>query len=99
METCSESLPTKRNLARKKIITDATCDIYHDHTEDAIHVLWDCYVVKEIWWKEDLCKPHLLKRFVSFQDLFLGILKAQDPHLAERFAYISWSIWYKRNAI
>ena len=63
---CSESLPTKRNLACRKIITNATCDICRDHTEDAIHVLWDCYVVKEIWWKEDLCKPHLSKHFVSF---------------------------------
>ena len=36
---------------------------------------------------------------MNFQDLFLGILKAQDPHLAERVAIISWSIWYKRNAV
>ena len=96
---CSESLPTKRNLTHRKIISDASCDLCRDHPEDAIHVLWDCYVVKEIWWQEESCKPHLLDRFVNFQELFLGILKAQDLHLAERFAYISWSIWYTRNAI
>uniref|UniRef100_A0A7N2LEQ1 RNase H type-1 domain-containing protein n=1 Tax=Quercus lobata TaxID=97700 RepID=A0A7N2LEQ1_QUELO len=28
----------------------------------------------------------------------MGILNAQVPQLAKRFAFISWSIWYKRNA-
>jgi len=35
---------------------------------------------------------------VNFWDLFMGILNAQVPQLAKRFAFISWSIWYKRNA-
>nr|POE81223.1 putative ribonuclease h protein [Quercus suber] len=32
------------------------------------------------------------------KDLFMGILNKHDHHLAERFAVIAWSIWYKRNA-
>ena len=97
--TCSKSLPTKRNLTHRKITTDASCDLCRDHHENAIHVLWDCYVVKEIWWHEELCKPHLWDRFVNFQELFLGFLKVKDPLFAERAAYISWSIWFKRNAV
>ena len=96
---CSKSLPTKRNLVQRRILTNATCDLCRDQPEDAIHALWDCYGVKEIWWKEEVCKPFLIERFVNFQDLFLGILKAHDPYLAERFAFIAWSIWYKRNAV
>ena len=92
---CSDSLPTKRNLAQRRIITNVTCDLCRDQPEDAIHALWDCYGVKEIWWKEEVCKPFLIERFVNFQDLFLGILKAHDPHLAERFAFIAWSTGIK----
>ena len=40
-----------------------------------------------------------LRAICEFPGSFLGILKAQDPHLAERVAIISWSIWYKRNAV
>lgn len=86
---CSDSLPTKRSLARRKFITNASCDLCPDQPEDVIHALWDCYGVKEIWWKGDACKPFLSERFVYFQDLFLGIFKSQDTHLAERFAFIS----------
>ena len=56
---CSESLPTKKNLYRRKLITNANCDFCHDHLEDVIHALWDCHLVKEIWWQEELCKPHI----------------------------------------
>ena len=73
---CFYSLPTKRNLARRKIINYATCDLCRDQPKDAIHALWDCFGVKEILWKEEVCKPFLSERFVNFQDLFLGILKA-----------------------
>ena len=94
---CSESLPTKKNLCRKNLVTNANYDLCHDKPEDVLHALWDCYLVKEIWWQEDLCKPHITERFVSFQDLLLGILNKHDHYLVERFAVIAWSIWYKRN--
>lgn len=63
---CSDSLPTKGNLFRRKITTNATCDCCRDQAEDTIHALWDCYVVTEIWWEEEFCRPQLPKRFVNF---------------------------------
>ena len=86
---CSESLPTKKNLCRKNLVTNANYDLCHDKPEDVLHALWDCYLVKEIWWQEDLCKPHITERFVSFQDLLLGILNKHDHYLVERFAVIA----------
>lgn len=36
---CKDSLPTKINLVRHKIITTATCDRCKMHQEDAVHAL------------------------------------------------------------
>ena len=94
----SESLPTKKNLCRRKIITNDICDLCRDCPEDGIHAFWECYMVKEIWRKEDSCRPYISERFVNFQDLFLGILKRLEPQLVERFAMIAWCIWFKRNS-
>ena len=37
-------------------------------------------------------------RFVDFRDLWTGITNLEEPNLAERFAFVAWSIWNKRNA-
>ena len=39
-----------------------------------------------------------LNTFVDFRDLFVGVLNSNDPELADRFAMVGWSIWFKRNA-
>lgn len=66
--------------------------------EDTVHVLWSCQSLKEIWWEEKTCRKHLLEKFASFRDLFLGMKRHEIPNLAELFAMLAWSIWNKRNA-
>lgn len=87
---CCESLPSKKNLFTKKVTRNATCDLCHDGVEDAIHALWGCQVLKEVWWEEPCLRNQLAVQFVEFRDLWIGI--------AERFAYVACSIWHNRNA-
>ena len=95
---CRESLPTKKNLFTKKVTRNAICDLCHDGVEDVLHVLWGCQVLKEVWWEEPCLRNQLAVQFVDFRDLWIGIISNNDHFLAERFAYVTWSIWHNRNA-
>ena len=75
------------------------CEICDGEVEDTIHALWDCLVLKEIWWEMDICKSNLSTRFTYFRDLLTGILNSQEPNQAEVFASVAWEIWRKRNAL
>ena len=75
-----------------------TYDLCQEGVEDVIHSLWGCPVLKEIWWEESCLRPQLYTQFVDFRDLWLGVTNIEDQHLAERFAFVAWSIWHTRNA-
>ena len=95
----NESLPTKKNLLQRNITGNAICDRCNSETEDTIHAIRECAEVKSVWWELERCRPFLAEKLVCFRDLFQGILAQNTPHLAELFAYMSWSIWYNRNAL
>ena len=84
-----ESLPTKKNLFKRKIARNDMCEICDGEAEDTIHALWDCHVLKEIWWEMDICRSNLSTRFTCFRDLLTGILNSQEPNLAEVFASVA----------
>ena len=94
---CGEALPTKKNLCKRKVICNASCESCGKEEEDTIHALWECQVLKEIWWEIDICRSNLLTRFTCFRDLLTGIFQVQEPNQAEKFAYVAWGIWTKRN--
>lgn len=52
---CCKLLPTKKNLFKRKILCNDTCEICDGKAENTIHVLWECQVLKEIWWEIDIC--------------------------------------------
>ena len=88
----NESLPTKKNLLQRNITANALYDHCSSETEDTFHAIWGCAEVKSVWWELERCRPLLAETLVCFRDLFQGILAQNIPHLAELFAYISWSI-------
>uniref|UniRef100_A0A7N2KWK8 Reverse transcriptase zinc-binding domain-containing protein n=1 Tax=Quercus lobata TaxID=97700 RepID=A0A7N2KWK8_QUELO len=45
------SLPTKDNLVRRKIIQNGRCDVCREHTEDVKHALYSCPKLAELWKK------------------------------------------------
>ena len=93
-----KSLPTKKNLLFRKVTRTATCDHCNEEVDDTIYALWACQVLKEVWWNEHYLRNQLSTRYVDFRDLWTVIINSEVPKLAERFAYVTWSIWHKRNA-
>ena len=46
---CSEALPTKMNLRKRKILENSLCSQCSKGEEDTIHTLWDCDDLHCIW--------------------------------------------------
>nr|POF15765.1 putative ribonuclease h protein [Quercus suber] len=46
---CSNTLPTKDNLKKRKILDAARCSACLQDQETAFHALWSCESLKEIW--------------------------------------------------
>ena len=42
-------LPTRENLARRRIVTDGTCELCQRENESVFHALWECSVAKGVW--------------------------------------------------
>ena len=48
---CRDSLPTKSNLVRRKVLMDDKCDCCKMIREDVVHALYSCSKLKELWSK------------------------------------------------
>ena len=46
---CHDILPTKKNLAQRRIIGDSVCELCQQGSESGIHVLWGCGVARDVW--------------------------------------------------
>ena len=47
--TCKEALSVKKNLRRRQIIEDDTCDHYKSNVENEFHALWECSALAPVW--------------------------------------------------
>ena len=46
---CSEALPTKKNLQKRKALDNPVCSQCSKGEENAIHALWECETIHCIW--------------------------------------------------
>ena len=46
---CHDILPTKRNLKKKRVLSEELCSFCSRFQKSTIHVLWECTVVQDIW--------------------------------------------------
>ena len=82
---CCEALPTKKNLLSRHVTRNATCECCDWETEDAIHALWDCQVLKEIWWEVEHYRSYLSSHFTSFRDLLTRIFHFHEHPILQKF--------------
>lgn len=52
------SLPTKMNLVKQKIVTSSTCEVCQQGNEDVCHAFYHCPKLTELWskvpmWNQD----------------------------------------------
>ena len=89
------SLPTKTNLVKRKIITNSTCKSCQQANEDVCHALFHCSKLSDLWNKVPLWNHDSLRQATTFIDL-TGCVFAEnkDPTL---FSMMIWALWNRRN--
>ena len=85
------SLPTKDNLIRRKIIQNGSCDVCQEHIEDVKHALYNCLKLAELWKKMPQWTHVNVSSARNFVDL-IGNVFAENRELA-LFATIVWALW------
>lgn len=92
---CSDSLPTKQNLWRRKTVGCPKCEVCNSYPENTIHALWDCEDIRDVWERDFNWIDRGKAARGSFVDLWemLGI----RPDTRELFAVTAWHLWNRRN--
>ena len=91
----SDSLPTKANLFRRKLILDSCCQSCKNGLEDTLHALWSCPSLAPIW-QVQFAKLMSVTGFISsFMDVIQ--LAQNDKGHVDLFAMMISLIWMRRN--
>ena len=79
---CSNILPTRDNLHRKKLRVDPRCEPCCRHHESTGHLLWECPFAKNVW---ALCSGRVQKCSNLAQDFFLlfGMMVRRQPQIGK----------------
>nr|POE87088.1 putative ribonuclease h protein [Quercus suber] len=94
-KACKDSLPTKTNLIRRKIITEGCCDVCKLHQEDVVHALFLYPALQLVWRPRAQWNHSTLQACSSFTDIFELIFASnREPDL---FAVVLWTLWNRRN--
>ena len=92
-----EILPTRVNLAKRKIIEDNLCQCCGRELETEAHVLWECGAAQDVWAG---CVPRLQKMpnsHGSIVKLLETLLDRLEISEVELFLVQAWFIWNQRN--
>ena len=89
------SLPTKTNLMKWRIIIEDLCEQCRNPKEDVVHAFYHCLKLLDLWTKVDLWNHSSLQQATSFIDL-MGCVFAnnRDPTL---LSVVVWAILNWRN--
>lgn len=70
---CSDCLPTRENLHKKRVRVEVTCELCCHHLETTSHVLWECPFARNVWTlfkgKTQKCRNESSDFFLLFQQM------------------------------
>ena len=93
----SDILPTRANLARRRVPIDPKCAVCGSSDETVLHILWQCPLARNVW---ALVKGKLQKCDSSARTFF-NLAQTLKERLSrkefELWAMVAWSIWNARN--
>ncbi|XP_075645329.1 uncharacterized protein LOC142616340 [Castanea sativa] len=92
-------LATKSNLAKRKIVSDGTCELCGHYEETVCHFLWSCDHAKEVWNNSKFALPFEISTHWTFLDVVENLQRCDHfrPGQMEQFITVSWGIWKNRN--
>ena len=97
MRACKDAIPTLKNLKRRCVVEDSSCSLCAQHDEDALHALWSCPALAQVWNEKPQWNFRDQKAFQDFPHLLLHVFESGCS--AKMFAMQTWTIWYRRNNV
>ena len=94
---CSNSLPTRDNLHRRKMQVEPRRGFCYQRSKTAEHVLWTCPFARNVW---ALCRGKIQKcsnAATDFFSLFRLMVDRLSSNELEKWATKSWALWTARN--
>ncbi len=76
----NNSLSTKCNLAKRKILPDPICESCRKSHEDTLHALWSCPIIQNAWSPETWLHHVKTSIFQDFADLLVQIFNEGEKH-------------------
>ncbi|KAL0010896.1 hypothetical protein SO802_006004 [Lithocarpus litseifolius] len=96
---CQEILPTRVNLAKRKIIRINTCCCCQRALETVIHAIWECLVAQDVWAGSSTVMQKCSTNFNDFMQLFEVLMNRLDAAGLEFFLIQAWTVWNQRNTM
>uniref|UniRef100_A0A7N2LAI0 Reverse transcriptase zinc-binding domain-containing protein n=1 Tax=Quercus lobata TaxID=97700 RepID=A0A7N2LAI0_QUELO len=96
---CSNCLPTRDNLHRRRVRVEPTCELCKQEPETTTHILWTCPFARNVW---ALIKGKIQKCSNGDSDFFL-LFKQMQTKLSkqelETWAVTASALWNARNKV
>lgn len=94
---CSDALPTKVNLKKRKVLDDYRCCICLSAQETTFHAIWSCEELEQIWFPYFSWVKTEYPNITETKDL-INLIGMQKQRL-ELFAVMAWFVWNRRNKL
>jgi hypothetical protein len=96
----NDLLPTKMNLLKCGVVSDALCSICTRDDETVNHILWSCLSGQDVW----RCGPKKLQKGMNgvhnfFFHLFETLMECCDVTDLELMVVVARKIWFQRNGV
>lgn len=95
---CHNSLPSKLNLFKRKILTSSTCPTCNFEEESITHTLWECPVANKVWGEKDSPLNKWATNTSNFRNLWADIMHSQTSSNQALCAVIFHNLWLRMNA-
>lgn len=92
---CTDSIPTRRNLHKRKIGPSSICSHCHGGEESVLHTFCSCEAIYSMWGSCFVSLPFEFSRVGLFRDLlelvFCSLLNFEVSVMT------CWTLWNRRN--
>ena len=96
---CNEILPTKMNLAKRRIIEEAACPICTRFVETAVHLLWECDAARDVWAGSLKSLQKGVHGMIDMFQLLEYLMERLALEDLELVLVQAWLIWNQRNRV
>jgi ribonuclease HI len=90
-------LPTRENLARRKVVRDGSCPICFRECETTYHALWGCSSAMDVWGASAKIFQKSVGDGQDFLQLAEGFFQRCEGRDLELFVATARGIWFRRN--